>query len=71
MRIKTVLNRLRNDFWAVYECEACGATEKAHGYEDIHFHAHVIPNKVCQKCGASTKSLAEREELVSAPGAVG
>lgn len=51
MKIQKVLSRLRNDFRAVYECEHCGASEEDYGYEDSHFHVHVIPSKQCKNCG--------------------
>ena len=41
----------RRDFWAIYECEHCGAGEKGSGYDDTNFHQNVIPKMKCKKCG--------------------
>lgn len=50
MKIQKYVSRLRNDFRAVYECEHCGTTVEDYGYEDNHFHVHVIPAKHCASC---------------------
>ena len=50
MRILKITDEIRNDFWAVYECEHCGAKEKGTGYHDMNFHKNVIPKKPCAKC---------------------
>jgi predicted RNA-binding Zn-ribbon protein involved in translation (DUF1610 family) len=51
MRIKRIINQMRRDFNAEYECEHCGAVEMGHGYDDQYFHSQVIPNKECKSCG--------------------
>lgn len=51
MKIKTILSQVRRDFQAIYVCEHCGQEEKGGGYDDAHFHANVIPEKVCPGCG--------------------
>lgn len=50
MKIKEITNQHRRDFWAIYECEHCGYTEKGSGYDDVNFHQNVIPNMNCKKC---------------------
>ena len=52
MKIKEITYQNRRDFKAVYECENCGFTEEAWGYDDANFHRNVIPNMVCKNCGA-------------------
>ena len=51
MKIKKIVDQLRRDFKAVYECEHCGDEITGHGYDDANFHQNVIPNMGCQKCG--------------------
>lgn len=51
MRIKEIKSQSRRDFTAVYECEHCGDTHEAPGYDDQHFHEVVVPGMVCKKCG--------------------
>ena len=51
MKIKKIESQNRRDFWAIYECEHCGATERSSGYDDAYYHQNVIPNKECKKCG--------------------
>jgi len=51
MHIKKILSQTRRDFQAIYECEHCGHTHEAYGYDDRNFHDNVIPNIVCPKCG--------------------
>ncbi|MEW8091280.1 MAG: hypothetical protein AB2784_16810 [Candidatus Thiodiazotropha endolucinida] len=51
MKIKKIISQHRRDFTAIYECEHCGHTEEASGYDDRHFHENVIPDMVCSKCG--------------------
>lgn len=51
MKIKKILNQNRRDFNAIYECEYCGETRTAYGYDDTNFHNNVIPNMKCDKCG--------------------
>ena len=50
MKIKTITQRDRRDFSAIYLCEHCGAEEKGCGYDDDNFHQNVIPAKRCLKC---------------------
>ncbi len=51
MKIKEIKSQYRRDFRAIYKCEHCGHTEEGHGYDDSHFHQHVIPNMKCPECG--------------------
>ncbi len=51
MRIKEILWQHRRDFKAVYECEHCGATCTASGYDDRNFHENVVPKMQCPTCG--------------------
>lgn len=51
MKIKTITDQMRRDFWAIYECEHCGATDKGTGYDDANFHQNVIPKMKCKTCG--------------------
>lgn len=51
MKIKEILSQHRRDFRAIYVCEHCGYEYEDSGYDDEHFHTHVIPDKVCPKCG--------------------
>jgi hypothetical protein len=54
MRIQKRIDQNRRDFTAIYECEACGATKRGYGYDDANFHENVIPNMVCESCGATS-----------------
>lgn len=51
MKIKEITSQTRRDFYAIYECEHCGATKKASGYDDDNFHRNVIPQLKCDDCG--------------------
>lgn len=51
MKIKEITTQNRRDFRAIYVCEHCGHEEKGYGYDDMHFHKNVIPEKKCSKCG--------------------
>lgn len=51
MRIKRIIDQHRRDFTAEYECEHCGHTLKANGYDDAYFHRNVIPKMKCGECG--------------------
>jgi len=50
MKIKDIKSQYRRDFTAVYICH-CGYEQEGGGYDDHHFHRHVIPNMKCKKCG--------------------
>ena len=56
MKIREILRQHRRDFYAVYECEHCGATQEADGYDDTYFHQHVIPEMKCPRCGKAAPS---------------
>lgn len=56
MKIKDIIRQYRRDFCAIYECQFCGATKQASGYDDANFHQNVIPQMVCEKCGKSVVS---------------
>lgn len=51
MKIQEITSQHRRDFYAIFECEHCGATEKRSGYDDTHFHRNVIPDMECKVCG--------------------
>jgi len=51
MKIKKITSQSRRDFYAIYECEHCGHTEKGYGYDDANFHHNVIPEMKCSECG--------------------
>ena len=51
MKIKKIESQTRRDFYAIYECEHCGATEQSSGYDDDFYHRNVIPKMKCKKCG--------------------
>ncbi len=51
MKIKTIESQSRRDFYAIYECEHCGYTERGSGYDDANFHQNVIPTMKCKQCG--------------------
>lgn len=51
MKIIKIVSQNRRDFTAVYECEHCGNTMTAYGYDDENFHNNVIPNMECPSCG--------------------
>ena len=51
MKIKKILSQHRRDFKAIYECEHCEHTHEDTGYDDTHFHKHVIPAMKCKECG--------------------
>lgn len=50
MKIKTIESQSRRDFYAIYECEHCGHTERGYGYDDANFHQNIIPGMKCSKC---------------------
>jgi ribosomal protein L37AE/L43A len=50
MKIKAIESQTRRDFYAVYECEHCGATKRGPGYDDAYFHQKVIPTMKCEAC---------------------
>jgi ribosomal protein L37AE/L43A len=50
MKIKKITDQNRRDFNAIYECEHCGHTHKAYGYDDANFHNNVIPAMKCPEC---------------------
>jgi len=50
MRIKEIISQNRRDFHAIYECEHCGHSYEASGYDDANFHKNVIPAMACPIC---------------------
>lgn len=51
MRIERIIDRHRNDFCAVMICEHCGGLQTIKtGYDDAHYHQHVIPAMTCVGC---------------------
>lgn len=51
MKIKKIVERIRRDFTAIYECEHCGFEYEGDGYDDSNFHQSVIPKMKCPECG--------------------
>lgn len=56
MKIKKIIDQMRRDFTAIYECEHCGHEHEAHGYDDSNFHQNVIPKMKCEGCGKESDS---------------
>lgn len=50
MKINKIESQTRRDFYAIYECEHCGHTERDYGYDDDNFHRNVIPSMKCKNC---------------------
>lgn len=50
-----MLSQYRRDFRAIFECEHCESEIERPGYDDAHFHSHVIPNLKCDMCGEKAK----------------
>ncbi len=51
MKINKIISQNRRDFVADFICEFCGYIDHKSGYDDEHFHSHVIPAMRCAKCG--------------------
>jgi predicted RNA-binding Zn-ribbon protein involved in translation (DUF1610 family) len=51
MKIQKIVDQMRRDFTAIYECEHCGYFNEGIGYDDMNFHQRVIPSMKCPKCG--------------------
>ena len=66
MKIQRRVRQYRRDFTAIYECEHCGATHEASGYDDAYFHEQVIPNAPCKACGKSSAGVASSTPVVPA-----
>lgn len=60
MKIKEKLWQHRRDFEAIYVCEFCGYEQTQKGYDDSYFHANVIPNMVCPKCGKKSGKMTSK-----------
>lgn len=56
MQIQRIVSQHRRDFRAIYECEHCGHTQEAAGYDDTYFHQVVIPQKPCPQCGRTASA---------------
>lgn len=56
MKIKSIQSQSRRDFYAIYECEHCGHTERGSGYDDDNFHRNAIPAMECNSCGKTAAS---------------
>ena len=60
MRIIKTYNWSRRDFTFDSECEHCGHTETDQsGYDDRHFHDHVMPSRQCSECGKTSPEGSE------------
>ena len=58
MKILKIKSRNRRDFWAEYQCEACGYVDKyGTGYDDAYFHNEVIPAMECPECGVASNTV--------------
>lgn len=57
MKILEITSQSRRDFYAIVECEGCGAQNKIGGYDDRRYHDEVMPTMPCKKCGKSRKDL--------------
>ena len=55
MKIKEITSQNRRDFNAVYICDHCDHEQSGYGYDDANFHANVIPEMICDKCGQYAK----------------
>lgn len=59
MKIESTRGWMRNDFWATYICEHCGAKMDRYGYDDENFYKIVIPGWYCKECGLNRAGEAE------------
>lgn len=57
MKIEKYTYRNRNDFKAIFKCEACGAEDEAWGYDEAYYHKHILPDAKCEECGKSSKDM--------------
>lgn len=51
MKILKIVSQHRRDLQVVLVCQHCDAQEARSGYDDIYFHAAVVPNLQCKSCG--------------------
>lgn len=58
MKIKAILEQHKKFFTATYSCH-CGHAVELDGYDDADFHAKVIPNMKCPKCGEDASAATE------------
>ena len=64
MKIVKINSRMRNDFWADYECEHCGhKLNNTSGYSDNNYFDNVIPNAICPNCNKSSKGETKEEQI--------
>lgn len=60
MKIKTVTFQHRNDFSAVLVCEHCGGEQVlGGGYDDTHYHKHVLPSIRCVHCALARDAITD------------
>lgn len=66
MKVLKKHSQHRRDCRCDLECEACKHVEdNVYAYDDRNFWDNVIPNKKCEECGESTKSLGVAVESVA------
>jgi len=57
MKIIEITSQHRRDFYAIVECENCGAKREISGYDDRNYHDNVIPKMACDKCGKTRNDM--------------
>ena len=64
MKIKQIMSRHRNDFYAIYECEHCDhVTKEGTGYNDDRFHNDVIPAWHCSGCDKNRAGVSNKRKI--------
>ena len=64
MKLMKIRDKMRNDFWADYECEHCGyKLDDKSGYSDDHYFDKVIPNAICPNCNKSSSGETKEEQI--------
>lgn len=66
MRIKEITSQTRRDFTAIFECEHCGCSYSASGYDDAHFHNTVVPGIPCPACNKTAPSAVRNARYICA-----
>jgi hypothetical protein len=58
MRLISIDDRIRNDWWCSIECEYCANKEmNISMYDDTNYWMNVLPNRKCKKCGKTRKEI--------------
>jgi hypothetical protein len=50
MKIKRIISQKNRSFTAIYICEHCDQERTSGGYDDLHFHQHLLPLEPCSHC---------------------